>query len=164
MVGRSSVSTRRGVALVSLVLVAFAWIVGGACDSSDSQEAAGGQDATGSDMANSDTAKACSEWRQLGDMLDVDDTCWAPPGNYCSAGAGGAVTRACLPGTATCCDFGTTCVPCGWTTCEGVGCPTTGSCDAVPEECRDTESAWSDVCEQPEYLATMDPVCIDAVE
>ena len=59
----------------------------------------------------------CKDPHQFNDFKVKDNGCWGPPLDYCSHGCSSAVTKACNPQTGTCCDFGCTCVPCGWTNC-----------------------------------------------
>lgn len=115
-----------------------------------------------STTADASALGECYETRQLGDGLFPDDSCWAPPENYCSAGAGGAVTRACSADGATCCDFGTTCVPCGWSVCPQPGCPEEGGpCPDMSPNCKVADYQWGEVCEARENHATMDAFCAD---
>lgn len=61
---------------------------------------------------------SCKDPHQFGDFKVKDNSCWGPPKDYCSNGCGQAITKACNPTNGTCCDFGCTCVPCGWTKCN----------------------------------------------
>lgn len=79
-------------------------------------------DSSGKDGVDGDTSDAvgddtCKDPHQFNDFKVKDNGCWGPPWDYCSNGCSSAVTKACNPKTGTCCDFGCTCVPCGWTNC-----------------------------------------------
>lgn len=63
--------------------------------------------------------KPCDAPHVFNDGGQVGDDCWAPPGNWCASGGGGAVTAACSADGTECCMFSSTCVPCGWEVCEG---------------------------------------------
>lgn len=81
--------------------------------------------ATGTD-ATSTADSGCQSFGTLGDGKFGGDNCWAPPANYCSAGATQAFVRGCQSDGQLCCTFTTGCIPCGWTNCfehaDGAGC------------------------------------------
>lgn len=81
--------------------------------------------ATGSDAAST-ADSGCQSFGTLGDGKFGGDKCWAPPANYCSAGATQAFVRGCQGDGQLCCTFATGCIPCGWTNCfeyaDGAGC------------------------------------------
>lgn len=76
-----------------------------------------------------DSDVECKDQRKLGDGKQLDE-CWNPPFNYCASGAGQAVTRACPPSETFCCEFHTTCVPCGWVKCLPLP---SGACVGIPD-------------------------------
>lgn len=69
---------------------------------------------------------SCQKTGTYGDGLHGDDTCWAPPAYYCSAGASTVIVKGCSADGTLCCSFESSCIPCGWTSCfehpEGPGC------------------------------------------
>lgn len=57
--------------------------------------------------------------KRFSDGGQIDDYCWDPPKKWCAGGGGAAETPACSPDGSVCCNFATTCIPCGWQECAG---------------------------------------------
>ena len=74
----------------------------------------------------------CAEPRQLGDLANPDDLCWAPPSIWCSGGAGLSFTTACAPDGSRCCERPDTCIPCGWVDCTGGDAACPADAEALP--------------------------------
>ncbi len=70
------------------------------------------------DITVAETAPMCKDVRHLGDGKAKDKACWAPPQDYCAVPPPQIVTVACNPDTKQCCEFVSTCIPCGWTDCN----------------------------------------------
>lgn len=66
-----------------------------------------------------DPFASCKHKIEPGDGVhSTKDLCWGPPSNWCASGGhSGALTQACSPDGKLCCEFGSACVPCGWTKC-----------------------------------------------
>ena len=99
------------------------------------------------------TISACDEKecdrRQFDDRKEADDFCWAPPHNYCSQGASGAITEACDPTKGICCTYVSTCIPCDFVNCNKC----TGQREPgpdCPEACSGAHSSDPEACKQPD--------------
>lgn len=67
-----------------------------------------------------DHPSRCEDPHSMSDCSSVppgDPSCWAPPASWCADGGGARETPACSPDGSTCCNFGSTCIPCGWIDC-----------------------------------------------
>ena len=63
---------------------------------------------------------SADESAQRPSEIEEAGACWQPPDRTCGV-AGGMVTRACRADRSLCCEFSSTCVPCGWSKCNRAG-------------------------------------------
>jgi hypothetical protein len=103
-------------------------------DGSTSAHDAGQAEANAASPDVSDAA--CASPRRIGDGLVGGDTCWAPPEHYCSQGGGQLLTVGCAPDGSFCCLYSSTCLPCGFVTCNGCRAPNIRPGLACPEACK----------------------------
>jgi|GEM_PF-3359431 len=123
----------------TLVVVAAGLMTQISCADSPKCEPGGATDCaeTKADETSGDTS-ACADERRFGDYKEYDDYCWNPPEKYCAQGAGMAITPACNPEGTLCCEFGSTCIPCGWSTCNN---NPTAACQLFPTDLATCQSA-----------------------
>lgn len=79
------------------------------------------------------TDATCRDVRKLGDHKQPTDACWDPPLHYCSGGIEPLYTVGCASDSSFCCQFSSSCIPCGFIecACSGGTCIPAG-CDAIP--------------------------------
>lgn len=109
--------------------------------------------------------EGCKDVRQKHDNKVFWDNCWEPPHHYCSDGSDAAVIWiGCKPGTLVCCQFPSSCIPCGWLHCS----PTSGMSSEQQQKCVETAKLWETVADFPEeckpYMPNYNPICWDGVD
>jgi hypothetical protein len=95
-----------------------------------------------------EAADECKDPRQFGDGKNGDDKCWSPPDHYCAQGADNALTTACDADGQICCDYPTTCIPCGFVNCDG--CLEGNAAERCPEACAAAHSSDLKACRMPD--------------
>lgn len=122
-------------------LVMFLVVLGGCVDDESTSLAANAQ-------------SECLEQRAFNDRLQPNDLCWDPPQNYCASGGSTILTKGCAPDFGICCQFATSCIPCGWVTCWQLADGTTD-----PPDCADVEINQLR-CEEEVSMPSEDPFCL----
>lgn len=109
--------------------------------------------------------EGCKDIRKRQDYKVMWDDCWDPPFHYCSPGGPAAMTwLGCKPGTLTCCQFPSSCIPCGWTHCS----PQAKLTADQLQQCTVMSKKWETLTVTPDeclpYMPNDDPICWDGID